>query len=170
MPLTGAPGRVQASPMQEGKAMENSAGTLGARGRRGWLAPAGTVAALVAIGQPLYVMETADDRDSIVLTRNAVVEEPLGGRTWRGVLANVTEAPCTDVAVRIRFHDRAGRPVGAPVSARAGRLAPGAGLDLQARLPAEAVGLQVLALRWTVAGRTVALGPDERWPFGYVQD
>ncbi|HYD26995.1 hypothetical protein [Brevundimonas sp.] len=112
----------------------------------------------------------AADRVRILLTRNEAIREPLGGRTWRGVLTNAADALYLDVAVRLRFHDREGRPVGAPVSARAGRLDPGAGLDLQARLPAGAVGLQVRALRWTVAGRTVETGPGDRSAFGQVQD
>ncbi|HEY0600497.1 FxLYD domain-containing protein [Brevundimonas sp.] len=151
--------------------MENSAGAAASsRAGRGWLAPAGTVAALMAIGLPLYVIEATDDRDKVVLTRNEAIGEPLGGRTWRGGLANATDRALTDVSVQIRFHDRAGRPVGAPVSARAARLGPGARLDLQARLPAAAAGLQIWALRWTgEGGETVGLGPYERWTFGHVQ-
>jgi hypothetical protein len=135
-------------------------------GRRWWVAPAGTVAALAVIGAPLYAIHAADDRDDVILTRNEVMREALGGRTWFGALANATDSPRTEVAVRIRFHDRDGRPVGSPLSARAARLGPNEAMHLQARLPAEAVGLRIHALRWTAGGRVVEFGPGEPLPFG----
>ncbi|HYC66703.1 FxLYD domain-containing protein [Brevundimonas sp.] len=150
--------------------MENIAGIAGPpRTRRRWLAPAGA-AALMALGLPLQALYAAGARGGVRLTRNDAVEEPLGGRTWRGVLTNVTGAPLADVVVRIGFHDGHGDAVGAPVTARAARLAPGAGLDLQARLPAAAVGLSIHGLRWTVAERAVEAGGRGTWRFGDVQD
>lgn len=150
MPLTSAPGRVEASPMEGGKAMANTAQIAGGpQGGPGWL-----------------VIESPD----LELTRNAVMQEALGGRTWIGALGNLTGRPRTDVAVQIRFHDRRLRPVGSPVSARAGWLAPGAGLHLQARLPVEATGLRIVHLRWTAGGRPVEIGPCDPRPFGDVED
>ena len=55
-----------------------------------------------------------------------------------------------------------------PLSARAARLEPGAGLHLQARLPAAAAGLRIEALRWTRDGRTVEFGPGAPLVFGSV--
>lgn len=169
MPLTIAPGRVKASFMKAGKAMANTVEIAGGRGVRPWWIASGTVAALAAIGGPIYAIQVADRRDDIVLTRNAVLQEALGGRTWFGRLANAADDSVADLVVQIRFHDREGRPVGTPVSARAARLAPGDGLHLQARLPAEATGLRVHALRWTGGGRTVERGPGPPLAFGVVQ-
>ena len=138
--------------MQEGKAMQNHAGAA--------------VVALAGLRLPLRPLPARADGEALVLTRNAAVAEPLGGRTWRGVLGNTAGRTCMEVAVRIDFLDRAGRPVGAPLSARVARLAPGAGLDLQARLPAGAVGLRLAALRWTGGGEPVRRGPGPSCRFG----
>jgi hypothetical protein len=138
--------------------------------RRRWLVPAGTAAALAAVGGPIWAFHAADRRDDVVLSRNEVAQEALGGRTWFGALANAGDDALADVSVQVRFHDRDGRPVGTPLSARAARLEPGAVLHLQARLPAEAVGLSVHALRWTSGGRRIAPGPSAPLPFGALPD
>ena len=137
-----------------------------ADGGRWWIAPAGAVVALAGIGGPLLAIEAVDGRDDFGLTRNEAVTEALGGRTWLGALTNLTGGPRADVTVRIRFLDREGRPVGTPLSARAARLEPGAGLHLQARLPAAAAGLRIEVLRWTRDGRTVEFGPGAPLVFG----
>ena len=169
MPLTGRAGRVRASPMHGGKAMENLVEIGGrAQPRRRWLVPAGA-AALLAVGLPLHAIDAAGARGGVRLTRNDAVVEPLGGRTWRGAFANVTDGPLTDLVVRVGFHDGDGRAVGAPVTAYAARLLPGTALDLQARLPAAAVGLCIHALRWTVDGRRVEVEGGEPYGFGDVQ-
>jgi len=171
MPLTVAPGRVEASLMEAGKAMANTVEIAGGRtARPGWIAPADAAAALAAVGGPIRALHAAHPRGEVALRRNEVVREALGGRTWFGGLANLTESRFSDVAVHIRFHDRDGRPVGAPLSARAARLAPGVVMHLQARLPAGAAGLRIHALRWTRGGRTVELGPARSLPFGAVED
>ena len=171
MPLTIAPGRVKASFMEAGKAMADTVEITGARSLRPWwIVPAGTVAVLTAIGAPPYALHAADRRDDVVLIRNEVMEEALGGRTWFGGLANLTDSAFADVAVHIRFHDREGRPVGTPLGARAARLDPGAVLHLQARLPAEATGLRIHTLRWTRGGRTVEREPGAPVAFGVVRD
>jgi hypothetical protein len=156
--------------MHGSNAMENSAGVEPvSRSRRAWLTPAGTVAALMAIGLPVALMGADAGREDIVLTRNEAVAEPLGGRTWRGALGNRSDRTRLNVMVRIVFHDRLGRPVGAPLSARAARLDPGARMDLQARLPADAVGMRIHGLRWTAAGRTIERTPRDLHSFGVVQ-
>lgn len=113
--------------------------------------------------------EAADSRGDLALTRSELVREPLGGRTWRGALTNRADRLCADVAVEIRFLDRSGRAVGG-LSGRAERLAPGAGLYLQSRLPAGATGLRLQALRWTADGERVELGPYQPWAVGAVPD
>jgi hypothetical protein len=149
--------------------MDNIAAIAGPPGEhRRWPANA-TASAPMAASLPRPAID-AMDRCGILLIRNELIQEPLGGRTWRGVLTNATDTLFADVVACIRFHDRDGRAVGAPVSARARRLGSAAVLDLQARLPAEAVGLRVQALSWTVTGGSVELGPDTRLAFGEVQD
>ena len=151
--------------------MANTAEIAGMGGvRPWWVAPVGTAAALAAVGGPIWAFHAADRRDDLVLSRNEVTQEALGGRTWFGGLANAGDGVLADVSVHIRFHDRAGRPVGTPLGARAARLEPGAVLHLQARLPAEAAGLSLHALRWTGGGRLVALGPSEPLAFGVLPD
>ena len=137
-----------------------------ADGGRWWIAPAGAVVALAGIGGPVLAIAVVDDRDGIGLTRNEAVTEALGGRTWLGALSNLTGGPRADVAVRIRFLDHEGRPVGTPLGARAAHLGPGGRLHLQARLPAAATGLRIEALRWTRDGRTVQFGPGAPLVFG----
>lgn len=90
----------------------------------------------------------------VALTRSQLVEEPLGGRTWRGALTNLGDRLYAGVTVEIRFIDRDGRAAGR-LSGRAERLAPGAGLELQSRLPAGATGLRIQSLRWTAEGERV---------------
>lgn len=105
------------------------------------------------------------NRDELVLSRDQLVREPLGGRTWRGTLSNRGDGLCAAVAVEIRFLDRNGRVVGG-FSGRAERLAPGGGLELQSRLPAGATGLQIQSLRWTTGGKRVERGPYAPWRSG----
>ena len=146
MPLTSAPGRVEASPMEGGKAMANPARiTDDWQGGRAWLA--------------------ADPTD-LRLTRNVVMREALGGRTWVGAVTNLTGRVLVDVIVHIRFLDSDARPVGAAAIARASWVAPGTALHLQARLPAGATGLRVCLLRWSADGRTIEIGPGDPRPFG----
>ena len=141
--------------MEAGKAMANTAEiAAGPRVRPG---PSGAIGAIRRL-------------DGVVLARSVVMHETLGGRTWVGVLANIAEVPCVEAAVRIRFLDREDRPVGAPVSARAARLAPGAAIHLRARLPATASGLRIESLRWTVGGRTIEPGPFAPQAFAFSRD
>ena len=86
--------------------------------------------------------------DAVALTRSQLVEEPLGGRTWRGAVTNHGDRLYTRLTVEIRFVDRDGRAAGG-LSGRAERLAPGAGLELQSRLPTGAAGLRIGSLQWS---------------------
>ncbi len=149
MPLTVASGRVEASPKDGGKAMANAAEMTDWRR-----------------GPVLGPSASCRGQTGPVLTRNEVLRETLGGRTWLGAVTNRGERACTGLQVRIRFLDRTGTAVGAPVSARTDWLEPGAALHLQARLPPEAAGLEIVSLRWTAAGRTVELAPAGPRPLG----
>lgn len=91
--------------------------------------------------------------EAIALTRSQLVEEPLGGRTWRGALTNLGDRHYTGLMVEIRFVDRDGRAAGG-LNGRAERLAPGAALELQSRLPTGAAGLRIGSLRWMADGET----------------
>lgn len=102
----------------------------------------------------------------LVLARNVVMREALGGRTWRGALDNPGAGPVLGVSVLIRFHDRDGRTVGAPLRAGTPWLAAGGRLHLQARLPPAAIGLRLQSLRWTRDGRRVAAGSGHPVAFG----
>ncbi|CAN7364755.1 FxLYD domain-containing protein [Brevundimonas sp. LjRoot202] len=101
-------------------------------------------------------------RDELALSRDQLVREPLGGRTWRGALTNHGDGLCAAVAIEIRFLDRNGRAMGG-FSGRIERLAPGGGLELQSRLPAGATGLQIQSLRWTTGGDRIERGPYAPW-------
>ena len=76
------------------------------------------VAALIVV--PLlvfFVMAGPMNHDeNVALSRNEVVQDSSGGRTWHGTMVNATN-PFTagvfrEVAVTIRFLDRDGQPVG----------------------------------------------------------
>ena len=104
----------------------------------------------------------ADDR-GVDLVRGELLREPLGGRTWRGALANRTGGLCLQVAVEIRFLDGSGATVGGLVR-RADRLAPGSELDLQSRLPPEAAEARLHTLRWTRAGEPPGIEAGPPYP------
>lgn len=116
------------------------------------------MATMTALAVPM----TGANRDALALSRDQLVREPLGGRTWRGAMTNRGDGLCAAVAVDIRFLDRNGRVMGG-FSGRAERLAPGGGLELQSRLPAGATGLQIQSLRWTTGGERVERGPYAPW-------
>lgn len=110
--------------------------------------------------------------DRVALTRSQLVEEPLGGRTWRGALTNLGDRLYTGVTVEIRFIDHDGRDAGG-INGRAEQLAPGAEMDLQSRLPTGRTGLRIGSLRWTADGGSNRDRPDpaaalpgehRRWP------
>lgn len=88
------------------------------------------------------------ENGEVGLVRGQLLREPLGGRTWRAALANRTAGLCLEVAVEIRFLDRAGSTVGG-LRRRAARLPPGSELELQSRLPPAATEVRLHSLRWT---------------------
>ncbi len=121
----------------------------------------------------LYLRIASNPDDNVALTRNEIVENAAGGRTWFGRFNGSNEDPYREVAATIRFLDSNGQPVG-EVSAQDDLLEAGEGLDLQASLPPGAVMMQMYALQWR-AGREgervigELLGPYFPWQFGYLQ-
>jgi len=65
------------------------------------------------------------DDENVVLSRNDVVTDTSGTRTWHGTMMNRTDSPYREVAVTIRFLDRIrfnNHPqVGARMAKKAGR-------------------------------------------------
>ncbi len=141
----------------------------GWRGRQ-WVIPAWAgVASLIVLPLfVLFVMAATDDDENVALTRNDVVTDAAGARTWHGTMMNRTDSLYREVAVTIRFLDRDGQPMG-ETSGRADRLEPGEELNLQAPLPSRAESMQVYSLQWRTGDVGRLLGPWAPWPFGYLQ-
>ena len=117
-----------------------------------------------------WVMLATEDDSNIALSRNEVVTDPTGARSWYGTMTNRTDSQYREVAVVIRFLDSQGKPV-AEVRGTAGRMEPGDDLKLQAALPAEAAQVQIYSLQWRTGRANVGrlLGPWAPWQFGYLQ-
>jgi len=127
------------------------------------------VAALIVLPLlVLFVMAATDDDENVVLTRNVVITNASGTRTWYGTMMNRTDSLYREVAVTIRFLDRDGQPAG-ETSGRADQLEPGEELYLQAPLPSQAESIQVYSLQWRTGDVRRLLGPWAPWPFGYLQ-
>ena len=111
-----------------------------------------------------------DAEESIPLSRNEVVVDAAGGRTWYGTMLNPSDSEYRELAVTIRFLDANGQPVG---EARGQRdlMRPGDNLPLQAALPATAERMQMYSLQWRTGRKNVGrlLGPYQPWEFGYLQ-
>ena len=123
---------------------------------------------LVLAAATMVVLAARNRDDQVVLSRNEIVENGAGGRSWRGAMTNRTDEAYQDVSVVILFRDAQGRPV----SWTAGDvdiLGGGESMALEAALPAEAADMQVYALRWRDAGDRIAFGPYKPWAFGYLQ-
>ncbi len=152
--------------------MERNVGTidwwLGCK----WVIPAWAgVASLVMLPLlALFVMAATDDDENVVLSRNDVITDASGTRTWHGTMMNRTDSQYREVAVTIRFLDRDGGQVG-EASGRANHLDPGEELNLQALLPSQAKTMQVYSLQWRTGRYNVGrlLGPWRSWAFGYLQ-
>ena len=104
----------------------------------------------------------------VELIRDELRSEPLGGRTWRGALANLGGGLCAELSVEIHFLDETGAAVGG-FARRTDRLAPGSELVLQSRLPSRAAAMRLQALGWTAGGGVVTLGPCRRRSLEAVQ-
>ena len=145
-----------------------SGDTIKWKARRRWIWAAVAAALLVPFGA-LFVMAATDPTDNIALGRNRIVETRSGERIWLGTFWNHSDSLYTRLDTVVLFLDRDGKPVG---QARGGadRLDPGEVFDIRARLPRDAVRMQVYQMRWTSYGNSVVLGPYRAWDFGYVTD
>ena len=124
---------------------------------------------LPLLALPVWVA-TADAEESIPLSRNEVVVDSAGNRTWYGTMLNPTDSIYRELAVTIRFLDANDHAVG-EARGQIAQLQPGESLPLQAALPATAVRMQMYSLQWRTGRRNVGrlLGPYRPWEFGYLQ-
>lgn len=147
------------------------------RWRPVWWTAAGAVAGgaatalavLVMAAATIVVLSARNRDDQVVLSRNEIVEDGAGGRSWRGAMTNRTAESYQDVSVAIVFRDADGAPVGW-TSGQADMLGGGESIALEAALPGGAADMQMYALRWRDAGDRMEFGPYRPWAFGYVQD
>jgi hypothetical protein len=116
----------------------------------------------------LWFRVVHQEDEILALSRNEVVTEASGQRSWAGSFVNTNDQTLRDVAVTVDFLDDQDRPVGS-TDAEAAELPSGARLQLQASLPPNAVRLRIYSVQWRM-GRTAALmGPfREPWEFGYL--
>lgn len=124
-----------------------------------------------AIIAPLFVfwMMVVHQQDEIVaLSRNEVVTDASGNRTWYGAFYNTDDMVYRDVATTVNFLDANGEVVGQATS-EAAELPPDQELALQASLPPEAVNLRVYSVQWRNDKTSAMMGPfREPWEFGYL--
>ncbi|MGH6737340.1 MAG: FxLYD domain-containing protein [Methyloceanibacter sp.] len=141
------------------------------RWRKRAIATWAVLAALAVIAfAAMFVLAATDPTENIALSRNEVVSAPSGERTWRGTFWNHSDSLYTDLDTVVLFLDEDGKPVG-QASGGADRLDPGETFHLEAKLPEDAVRMQIYQLRWTREGsHRAVLGPYKSWPFGYVMD
>jgi hypothetical protein len=127
------------------------------------------LAALVIVPILVLWFRVVHQNDEILaLSRNEVVTDAAGQRTWAGTFVNTHERTLRDVAVTVDFLDRENRTVG-KAEAEAAELAYGSRLDLQAPLPADAVRLRIYSVQWRMDRTAALMGPfREPWEFGYV--
>jgi hypothetical protein len=157
--------------------MANNGESGGGRWRPVWWAAGGAVvggaavalAVLFMAAATIVVLAARNRDDQVVLSRNEIVEDGAGGRSWRGAMTNRTGESYQDVSVAILFRDAQGMPLGW-TSGQADVLGGGESIDLQAPLPAGAADMQMYALRWRDAGDRIAFGPYKPWAFGYLQE
>jgi hypothetical protein len=125
----------------------------------------------VFVGVPLlvlYGLAATHPDENVVLSRNQVLTDASGARTWHGTMLNRTDSPYRDVVATIRFLGADDQSVG-QISGVADHLKPGEMLNLQAPLPPQAVRMQVYSLQWRTGHVGRLLGPWAPWSFGYVQ-
>lgn len=116
----------------------------------------------------LWYLVVHQKDEILALARSDVVMDTAGQRAWSGSFVNTNDQILRDVAVTVAFLDSQDRPVG-NVSAEAVELPFASRLDLQARLPADAVRLRIQSVRWRMGDTTAQMGPfREPWEFGYL--
>jgi hypothetical protein len=135
-------------------------------------------AALVILPILVLWFRVVHQNDEILaLSRNEVVTDPAGQRTWAGSFVNTNGRTLRDVAVTVDFLDSGDRTVG-KAEAEAAELTFGRRLDLQAPLPSDAVRLRIYSVQWRMDRSAVdrwlrrispraLMGPfREPWEFG----
>lgn len=115
-----------------------------------------------------WLMVVRQEDEIIALSRNEVVVDVTGRRTWHGTFINTADIPFRDLGVTVNFLDSSGGVVGR-AEAEADELPSRAGMHLQAELPAEAVNLRIYSVRWRNDNTATMFGPfRETWDFGYL--
>jgi hypothetical protein len=126
---------------------------------------------LALILTPIFVlwMLVVHQQDEIIaLSRNEVVTDANGNRTWYGAFVNTDDRVYRDVATTVNFLD-ANNEVVAQTKAEAAELQAGALLNLQASLPPAAVRLRIYSVQWRNDSTAAMMGPfREPWEFGYL--
>ncbi|MBK6674218.1 MAG: hypothetical protein IPG49_12420 [Proteobacteria bacterium] len=116
----------------------------------------------------LWFMVVHQKDEILALARSEVVTDAAGQRDWSGSFVNTHDETLRDVAVTVDFLDSQDHPVG-NVSSETSELPFSARLDLNARLPVEAVRLRIQSVRWRMGDTTEQMGPfREPWEFGYL--
>jgi len=115
----------------------------------------------------------------LALTRNEVVSDSAGQRTWAGTFVNTNSRTLRDVVVTVDLLDAQNHAVG-KAKAEAAELPFGTRLELQSPLPSEAVRMRIYSVQWRMdrttsdrwlgrASASALMGPfREPWEFGYV--
>lgn len=118
----------------------------------------------------VFMNSSAEAEESIPLSRNEVVVDAAGDRTWYGTMLNPSDSEYRELAVTIRFLDASNQPVG-EARGQIEQLRPGDSLPLKAALPKTAVRMQMYSLQWRTGRRNFGylLGPYRPWEFGYLQ-
>ena len=138
------------------------------------------LAALVILPILVLWFKVVHQNDEILaLTRNEVVTDVAGQRTWTGTFVNTNSRVLRDVAVTVDLLDSQNRTVG-KAEAEATELPFSTRLNLQAPLPPDAVRMRIYSVQWrmdrTTADRwlwrasgAALIGPfREPWEFGYL--
>jgi len=127
------------------------------------------LAALIIL--PILVLwyRVVHQNDEILaLSRNEVVTNDAGQRTWAGTFVNTNARTLRDVAVTVDFLDSQNRTVG-KAEAEAAELPFSSRLDLQGPLPADAVRLRIYSVQWRMDRTAALMGPFRQpWEFGYL--
>jgi hypothetical protein len=126
------------------------------------------VALILAPILVLWFLVVHQKDEILALSRNEVVTDTDGHRTWQGSFINTNDRTLRDVAVIVEFLDAQNRTVG-KTDAGASELPFRSHLDLQAHLPPEAVRMRIYSVQWRM-GKTAALMGPFREPreFGYL--
>ena len=104
----------------------------------------------------------------LALSRNDVVTDAAGQRTWVGTFINTDDRTMLDVAVTVDLLDSENRTV-AKAEAEADELPADGRLELRAPLPPDAVRLRVYSVQWRMGGTNALMGPFRvPWEFGYL--